>query len=223
MSEAQAAIAVESSRALRLADAAEREDLANFVGRAVRLDSAALVRLRARGDGTISVWASTKLDVLVARAVRGQLHPTDTTVKAKELLTTLAVLQTETVDPGTSMDHAWRTAPPPLSGYSHVDDVPATVVNELVERGVALAREHPGPGGGPPASLLDQDVLTVEGGGEQVGVALRCIFALSGMGFVGEGGSEPIRVRVSGGWLRLDGLYGSVLRRRHPQLPLLLA
>ncbi|MGZ4543576.1 MAG: hypothetical protein ACXVXI_10750, partial [Mycobacteriaceae bacterium] len=86
--------------------------------------------------------------------------------------------------------------------------------------GVALAREHGGPNGGPPNSLLDQEVISVCGADDEVGVPLRCIFALSGMGFAGEGDDEPVRVRVTRGWLRLDARYGSVLRRRRPQFPL---
>jgi len=208
---------------LHIADAAEREDLANFVGRAVRLSSSSIVRLRAEQGGTVGVWASTGFDVIVARSVRAALHPSDTTVKARELLTALAVLRTDTVNPGSAIDSAWRTALPPSTGFVHVDDVPASVLAELVDRGVTLAREHPGPDGGPSSALLDQEVLTVCGAGEEVAVPLRCIFALSGMGFVGEGEQEPVRVRATRGWLRLDARYGSVLRRRHSQLPLLLS
>lgn len=209
-------------RAFRVPDAADRDDLANFVGRVVRLDSSALVRLRAAERGTVGVWASSKLDVTVARAVRGECNPADTTVSARELLTALAVLHTAAVDPGAARDSAWRTALPPLTGFVHLDDVPATVFAELADRGVALAREHPGPDGRAPTALLDQEVLMVRGAGAEVAVPLRCVFALSGMGFVGEGGDDPVRVRASPGWLRLDARYGSVLRRRHPPIPLLV-
>ena len=208
---------------LRVAGAAERDDLANFVGRAVRLSSSSIVRLRGYEDGTVGVWASTGFDVIVARTVHGRLHPSDTTVQARELLTGLAVVRGDAVDPGRAVDAQWRTALPPTSGFVHVDDVPAAVLAELAEQGVTVAREQPGPNGGPTSELLDQEVLTVSGGEHQVAVPLRCIFALSGMGFVGESEGEPVRVRVTRGWLRLDARYGSVLRRRHAQLPLLLS
>lgn len=212
-------------RALQIPDAVDRDDLAGFVGRAVRLDSAAIVRLRADADGTLGVWASTGFDVVAARVVRGQLSPADTTVAAGELLTALAVVRGTVIDPGQAIDAQWRTALPPRTGFCHIDDVPSPVVVALVEQGVALAREHVGPHGGPSRSLLDQEVLTVHGGGEEIGVPLRCLFALSGMGFVGEASAEtddPIRVRATAGWLRIDARYGSVLRRRHPQIPLLI-
>ncbi|WP_241248913.1 hypothetical protein [Rhodococcus sp. X156] len=210
-------------RALRVPDPTERDDLASFVGRAVRLDSSSLVRLRSRDDGTVGVWASTGFDAIVARSVTGTVAPRDTTVKARELLTALAVLRSDAVDPGSALDAEWPGALPPATGFRHVDDVPAHVIDQLVERGVELARDNPGPRGGPPASLLDQEVLTVRGEHDEVGVPLRVVFALSGMGFVDNGaGDDPVRVRVTDGWLRLDARYGSVLRRRHPQIPLLL-
>ena len=58
------------------------------------------------------------------------------------------------------MDSAWRGALPPDTGFAHIDDVPARVVLDLAQRGVALAKEH-GSSHGPPVSLLDQEVLAV--------------------------------------------------------------
>jgi hypothetical protein len=56
-----------------------------------------------------------------------------------------------------------------------------------------------------------------------VGVPLRCLFALSGMGFVGgHAAAETVRVSATDSWLRLDARYGAVLRRRHALLPLLV-
>jgi hypothetical protein len=97
----------------------------------------------------------------------------------------------------------------------------------LTERGLAVARDNAGPHG-PPASVLDQVVLTVTGaaGTPPVKVPMRCLFALSGMGFLGPAGSDPgdgvVRVSATGGWLRLDARYGAVVRRRLTALPLLI-
>jgi len=210
-----------AERALTVPDPTDRDDLAQFVGRAVRLDPTGLVRLRAKADGRVWAWATTGFDVVAARSVPGQLTPPDTTVNAADLLTALAVQRGAGVDPGFAVDAAWRSASPPEGGFTHVDDVPEHVLVQLSEQGVALAREHAGPHG-PPASLLDSVVLTAHGGGLMIGVPLRCVFALSGMGFIGEGADQPVRVRASAGWLRLDARFGSVLRRRHPQIPLLV-
>jgi hypothetical protein len=124
-----------------------------------------------------------------------------------------------TVDPGTG--GLWQGELPPEDGWRPVDEVPAAELEGLTERGLALARENAGPLG-PPASLLDQTVLTVTAeSGPAVKVPLRCLFALSGMGFLGgEGGA--VRVSATGTWMRLDARYGAVVRRRITGLPLLV-
>jgi len=203
--------------ALSLPDADERGDLGAFVARVVRLDPAAAARLRA-GAGTVTAWASTPFDVLATRTVHGHVDPSDVTVSANALLTALAVEKAATVDPG--VGGLWPGDLPPDTGWSPVDVVPAAEIDALTERGLAVARENAGPLG-PPTSLLDQNVLTVSApAGPTVKVPLRCLFALSGMGFVG--GDGEVRVSATGGWLRLDAHYGAVVRRRTLTLPLLV-
>ena len=203
--------------ALTVPDAEERGDLGTFVARVVRLDPAAAARLRA-GAGTVTAWASTPFDVLATRTVHGHVDPSDVTVSANALLTALAVEKAATVDPG--VGGLWPGDLPPDTGWSPVDVVPAAEIDALTERGLAVARENAGPLG-PPTSLLDQNVLTVSlPAGPTVKVPLRCLFALSGMGFVG--GDGEVRVSATGGWLRLDAHYGAVVRRRTLTLPLLV-
>jgi hypothetical protein len=203
--------------ALSVPDADERGDLGAFVARAVRLDPTAMARLRA-GDGTVTAWASTPFDVLATRTVHGQVDPSDVTVSANALLTALAVEKAATADPGGG--GMWPGDLPPDSGWSPVDVVPAAEIDAITERGLAVARENAGPLG-PPASLLDQTVLTVSAAaGPTVKVPLRCLFALSGMGFVSE--ESQVRVSATGAWLRLDAHYGAVVRRRTLTLPLLV-
>jgi hypothetical protein len=206
--------------ALTVPDPAERGDLGAFVARVVRLDQAAIVRLRASG-GTVTAWATTPFDVLASRSVHGTLDPADVTVPGTSLLTALTVDRAETVDPGAG--GLWPGDLPPDEGWVSVDDVPAAEVDAVTERGLALARENAGPLG-PPASLLDQTVLTVtNSAGPVVKIPLRCLFALSGMGFLGDADAGAVRVSATGSWLRLDARYGAVVRRRVTTLPLLLA
>jgi hypothetical protein len=203
---------------LTVPDPDERSDLGAFVARVVRLDQAALVRLQGGGD-TVTAWAATPFDVLATRTVHGALEPADVTAPAAGLLTALTVERADTVDPGTG--GLWHGELPPVAGWQPVDDVPAEELEGLTERGLSVARENAGPLG-PPASLLDQTVLTVSAGARPaVKVPLRCLFALSGMGFIGDGG-PPVRVSATGTWLRLDARYGAVVRRRITALPLLV-
>jgi hypothetical protein len=211
-------------RGLWLADATHREDLQTFTERALRLDDAAVIRLRERAGGLVVAWVATGFDVLASRVVHGSLKPGDLSAGADALAAGLTAMDRDGyVDPGFPMDSAWRGALPPETGFVHLDDVPARVVLDLAQRGVALAKEHSS-SHGPPASLLDQEVVAVSSGGQSVGVPMRCVFALTAMGFLPQSAEqldpgtvavdEIVRVRVLPSWLRIDARFGSVYRRR---------
>ncbi|MEW5810200.1 MAG: hypothetical protein AB1925_12155 [Actinomycetota bacterium] len=197
-------------------DRGQRDDLSAFTERARGVDEAAVVRLRERPGGLIAAWVSTGFDVLASRTVGGRLRPADLCAAADALLAGLAAMAPDGyVDPGFAMDSAWRSGLPPDAGFVHLDDVPAAEVFALAQRGTALAREHSG-GHGPPTSLLDQEVVEVAAGDDRVGIPMRCVFALTAMGFVpdGAGADEVVRVRTTAAWLRIDARFGSVYRRR---------
>ncbi|MDT7802571.1 MAG: hypothetical protein QOI78_6004 [Actinomycetota bacterium] len=207
---------------LLVPDAADRETLGAFVARAVRLDGQTAVRLRRRGDGVVEAWTVTPFECLATRAVAGDVTPGDVTVSGNELLAALTVAGGPRMDPGPARDLLWHGELPPTGRWQLVDELPAHVVAELADRGVTLARDNAGPHGNPPASLMDQAVLTVSGGSLEVKVQMRCLFALSGMGFVDSGvEGDVVRVTATDSWLRLDARYGAILRRRHALLPLL--
>jgi hypothetical protein len=199
--------------------AAHRADLTAFVERAARLDPAAVIRLRGRSGGLITAWAATGFDVLASRVVAGSLRPDDLSVGADELAHGLAATDSAGyVNPGFPMDSAWRGVLPPDSGFTHLDDVPARLMLDLAERGAQLAKEH-GSAQGPPVSLLEQEVIRVSSADVSVGVPMRCVFALTAMGFLPQSSEavdaeEIVRVRALLAWLRIDARFGSVYRRR---------
>ncbi len=199
--------------------AAHRTDLATFVDHALRLDDAAVIRLRARSTGLLSAWVATGFDVLASRVVVGKVRPDDLSVGADALARGLSAMdESGYVDPGFAMDSAWRGALPPESGFTHLDDIPARVMLDLAQRGAQLAKEH-GSAHGPPVSLLDQEVIQVSSADVSVGLPMRCVFALTAMGFLPQSpdaidADEIIRVRILPSWLRLDARFGSVYRRR---------
>jgi len=201
-------------RGLRIEDALQRQDLAVFAQRARLLDESAVVRLRVRADGLLAAWVATGFDVLAARVVAGTLRPADLTCAADALVRGLRTAEVDgRVDPGYPMDSAWRGALPAEGGFVHLDDVPARVLDDLARRGAELTREQGAPG--PPASLLDQEVLRVSGDAGSAGVPMRCVLALAAMRFMPEepDDSEVVRVRLAPAWLRIDARYGSVFRR----------
>lgn len=203
-----------------------RDDLRVFCKRAQRLDEAAVIRLRERADGMIVGWCATGFDVLASRVVGGRVRPPDLCAGVDALLSGLASMDRDGyVNPGFGMDSAWRGGLPPDAGFVHLEDVPARVMLDLASRGVSLAREHSS-AHGPPASLLDQEVVAVVAGGDSIGIPMRCVFALAGMGFLGQtqdandfapdsvSAEEVVRVRVLPAWLRLDARFGTVYQRR---------
>nr|WP_207514334.1 hypothetical protein [Mycolicibacterium celeriflavum] len=208
-----------SERGLWLTDTPHREDLAAFAERALRLDDAAVIRLRQRPDGLVVAWVATGFDVLASRVVPGRVNPADLTAGADALAAGLRAMdRSGYVEPGFALDSAWHGALPPESGFVHLDDVPARVMLDLAERGGDLARQHSS-NHGPPVSLLDQEVVAVSSGADSVGIPMRCVFALTAMGFLPQAGSavsadEIVRVRVLPTWLRIDARFGSVYRRR---------
>ena len=201
-------------------DTAHHADLATFVERAQRLDDAAVIRLRQRSDGLVAAWTATGLDVLATRVVGGRVRPPDVSAGADALRAGLAAIDLSgRVDLGFPMDSAWRGALPPEEGFVHLDDIPASAVLDLAARGAELSKEQATLG--PPVSLLDQEVVRVESAAGSAGIPMRCVFALTAMGFVSAGSADEIvRVRVLPAWLRIDARFGSVYRRRGA--PLLL-
>jgi hypothetical protein len=216
----------EPDRGIWLDDATHREDLATFTERALRLDDTAVIRLRERAGGLVVAWVATGFDVLASRVVGGRIKPADLSAAADALSAGLAAMdRSGYVDPGFAMDSAWRGALPPETGFLHLDDVPARAMLDLARRGVALAKEHSS-AHGPPASLLDQEVVAVSSGDTSVGIPMRCVFALTAMGFLPQSDAaeqldpdsvaadEIVRVRALPAWLRIDARFGSVYRRR---------
>ena len=197
--------------------AAQRRDLAAFVDHALRLDDAAVIRLRARSTGLLTAWVATGFDVLAGRVVAGRVRPGDMSVAADALARGLSAMDASGyVAPGFAMDSSWRGALPPETGFIHLEDIPARVMLDLAQRGARLAKEHSS-SHGPPVSLLDQEVISVSSADESVGLPMRCVFALTAMGFLPQAPDardEIIRVRVSPTWLRVDARFGSVYRRR---------
>ncbi len=205
--------------ALTVPDPAERADLAEFVARVVQLDPAATVRLLGSGpagaSGLVTAWASTPFEVLATRSVPGALAPADVAVSAAALLTALAVERADTVDPGAVAPRPGEL--PPDGGWSPVAELPVAELAQLTERGLATARERD-----LSPELLDGTAVTLrDPSGPVVRVPLRCLFALSGLGLL-DGDGDPVRVSVTGSWLRLDATLGAVVRRRLVSLPLLL-
>ncbi|WP_235831495.1 hypothetical protein [Gordonia zhaorongruii] len=210
----------------------DRADIAAFVSRAQRVDDSGVLRAHERDDARVGLWIRTGFDVLATRSVFGTVSPNDVICDVSAMAGSVRAGD-ETVGVGFALPGAWQGALPGATGFAHVDDVPARDVVELARRGAGVARDESG-ALGPASSLLDQNVLTVRAGGaedaaEPIQISMRAVFALTSMGFVRDARGheitaespiaaidpdEPVRVRASGAWARLDARFGSVYQRR---------
>lgn len=196
------------------------DEIAPALRRAVTLDASALVRVRSDGH-TVTALLRLPFDVLVARTLRAEQGPLDSTVRAAELLAWLDGVRPEAPSP---RDVDWRAGVPPARGWRHVETVPDDVLRPLVRAGAlalrdAAAREGV-PGAQPRAevadALLDAVVLTASSDESDAAataqVTLRTVSALLRMGFLPRGGR--VHIDVAGRWTRLAAEYGSVFAER---------
>jgi hypothetical protein len=204
-------------------------DAGAFLVRLVRLDPAALVRLRPGGGGGVAMWARLPWEVLVTRTVRGDVDA-DATVRARDLLGVLTGAARPQALPARH-DAAWRWALPPGPGEV-VERLPATEVRRIGAAAATTVRTAAtqGIGGRPVGSrvlrdaLLDHVPIVVEVAGQRVEVGQRLVQAVVRMGFlgrpepaepaetVGSAGttdSESVAIRVAGRWVGLAAGYGT--------------
>ena len=191
-------------------DAAGRADAGAFLVRLVRLDPAALVRLRpeptgarqALGapEGRTEMWARLPFDVLATRRLASPVSG-DVTVSAAELL---AVLESMTphapYTPGQGelaglprRDTEWRSALPPGRGVA-IERIPAVELVRVAAAASRTLREAAAEGVGGRAvgervlrdALLDHVAITVTAAdGQRIDIAQRVIQGVVRMGFLG--------------------------------------
>lgn len=182
-----------------------------LVARAVGLDELASARFRQLTPEVVDVFVTTPFNVTASRRVFGVAGRDGAAVGAKDLLQALSEGRE---DVGTFRDASWPGSLPPATGFTLVDELPTHVVRTLADQGQALARQFSGPLG-PPASLMDQEVISAEGNGKKAGIPMRTVFTCTSLGLIPgfEAANDVprhLRVSVNGRWTRVDAPYGSV-------------
>ncbi|GAA2711670.1 hypothetical protein ACFY2R_25050 [Micromonospora olivasterospora] len=209
-------------------------DAGAFLARLVRLDPAALVRLRPAArpgaPGRTAIWGRLPWGVLAVRTVAGS-GCGDVTVAAAELLARLGggadALPAR-------RDAEWRWPLPPAASRA-VEALPAGQLWRIAEAAAGTLREAAAHGVAGRAvgqralrdALLDHVAVVVtpdDPPGPPVEVAQRLVQGLVRMGFLGRPGDDPgaaaarqsggvggdVQVRVAGRWVGLVGPYGAV-------------
>ena len=201
---------------LVFADPGEAAGLAAFLGRLLRWEKNAAVRIQA-GGGVAGIFAKpARFEVVVVRTAR-LLKPAelDVTVSAGELLEGVRE-QTETVlVPGPVTGPPWTGVLPPRGGWEAFAEAPPDAVRAVAAAAVAEFRERAERLGQADRTRETLDAIAEEIWSRPLGrteLPLRAVHAAHALGLLG--GNESVGLLKTGPWLRLRTPAGSVVVRR---------
>jgi hypothetical protein len=205
-------------------------DVGPFLGRLVRLDPGAVVRLRPEPDGTVALWARVPWGVLATRDIsawnRRRLRgaplevpgpaPADVTVGAAAWLASLTDGDGHLPPP---RDHDWRWPLPPGPGTA-VESVPAETVLRLGTAAAETLRASRGRVGERILrdALLDHVPIVVPTSDGEIKIRQGMVQAVLRMGLINTDGHGRITVRIAGTWVGLGAEHGSVWLQNGPSL-----
>jgi hypothetical protein len=183
-------------------------DAGAFLARVLRLDPAAVVRLRPAPGGVVALWAHLPFEVLVTRGVRAAITE-DLTVRADELLAAVE----SGADLPARRQAAWRWPLPPTRARV-VERIPAAEVRGLAAAAAATAQSALTGGVAGRAigsrmvrdALLDHDAIVVFEGTDRLAVSQRLVQAVTRMNFLSD---DPVSVRRAGAWIGLGAEFGA--------------
>ena len=181
--------------------------LISLLQRAVALQDRAMARFSTVSDAAADVFVTPPFAVIASRRVAGSCPSPGAAVLVSDLLADAP----DTTMTAVAMDAGWGMgALPPTTGFELLDEIPADVVQRLSDQGRALARQFSGPLG-PPQSLMDQAVITVN---DDTEIPMRLVFTLTALGLI-PGMDAPatiprhLRVSRNSRWVRVDAPFGS--------------
>ncbi|WP_329132122.1 hypothetical protein OG552_12115 [Streptomyces sp. NBC_01476] len=210
-------------------EGAAEAELAAFLGRLVRWDKAAVVRLRsAEEEPALGVFGHPPFGGVLAvksMALRGGGigAAVDATVSAGELLEAVgeAAHGGEFGVPASVTGPAWAGLLPPRAGWRREAEIDAGAVRELAARVVAEFRARTEALVPEQRTRAELDALAEElwrrplpAGSAAQEVTLRVVHAAHALGFLpAQGREDTVAVLAAGAWVRLRTAYGSVAMR----------
>jgi hypothetical protein len=194
---------------------ASRPAAGAFLTRLLRLDPAAVVRLRPVTGSGVVIWARLPFAVLVNRPLVADVDR-DVTVRARELFE--AVRDGGGLPP--ARDSHWRWPLPSTAG-DEVEAVPAAEVRRVAAAAASTARTAMDEGVAGRAvgsrrirdALLDHVPIVIDTGTSRVQVTQRLVQGIVKMDFVGNDDAGVVVVRRSGAWIGLAATHGSAWYR----------
>ncbi|WP_029391568.1 hypothetical protein [Streptomyces xiaopingdaonensis] len=200
---------------LRLAEPEEAAGLAAFLGRLLRWEKSAAVRVRAAG-GVVGVFAKpARFEVLALRTARlREPVETDVTVSAGELLERIDEERGGVSLPDEVTGPSWAGVLPPDSGWTKFAEAPSDAVRSVAVAAVGEFKER--------AEKLSEKERTrqvLDALAEEIwsrplgrtGFPLRAVHAGHALGLLQ--GGESVSLLRARGWLRLSSAHGSVVLR----------
>lgn len=201
---------------LRLAGPSDAAGLAAFLTRQLRWDKAAVVRLRAAGDGVLAAFTRpARFEVLAVRPSRLDAPAeVDRTVAAGQLLDAIDVADGTVTVPPPVTGAPWTGVLPPRGTWRRLAELPGERVQETALATVAEFRERSerlDPVRRTRAALdaLAEEIWSRECPGTPL--PLRAVHAAHALGFLRDPG--PVAVLAGGPWLRLRTAHGSIVVR----------
>ncbi|GAA3489407.1 hypothetical protein GCM10018987_34900 [Streptomyces cremeus] len=201
---------------LELEGPGEAADLAAFLGRLLRYDRAAAVRLQAHGGALAVFGRPPSFDVLAVRAARlARPADLDVTVSAGELLDGIEDAAPAVRVPQAVTGPPWAGLLPPRGGWHRVEGVPdAGAMRGVVAAAVAefRARDEELGEAGRTRQARDRigaDIWSRTLAGTEL--PLRAVHAAQSLGFLRPG--VPVALFAAGAWLRLRTPYGEIALR----------
>ncbi|MEV6163431.1 hypothetical protein AB0L71_16135 [Streptomyces sp. NPDC052052] len=208
-------------RSLEFADPREAADLAAFLGRLLRYDRAAAVRMQAGGNALAVFGRLPSFDVLAIRTARlAGTHEFDVTVSAGEFLESLHAEGPAAGSgalPAPVTGPPWTGVLPPRGGWHERPGLPGPVpLRTAVTAAVAefRARDEALPEARRTRAerdLIGRDIWSRTVGG--TGLPLRAVHAAQSLGFLRAAPDFPVALLASGPWLRLRTPFGSIAVR----------
>ncbi len=200
---------------LLLADPDTAKDVLTFTGRAARVSDEG-VRLQAN-HGVLALTTAVL-------APQGLFDQTPTILAMRivradpELECDLVIDALSPTDdpqrlglPETALSPAWAGVAPPRQGWALESTLPASVVAQRAQWGIAAVAHGAGPGSGEEAVRALRAAIWGEPDDDLGGLPRGVAFAADALGFIS--GEEDVPVTRSGRWTRLAFRRGHVLAR----------
>lgn len=200
------------------ASPAVRTDLLTFSSRVARLAPDGLIRLKSAGSSTTAF--ALVVGVLVRKDFTASLDgASDLTVSGQALANAVerSVTASDRVPLPEPVDAQWRASLPPVSAWTHREDLPTAEIRQILDlAGSQLRALDDVQVAAAGDAMLSQTIAMVDRDSlDPVEIPMRMLVAMSRLGFLteAESANDTIRVASNGKWVVAASRIGAAFRR----------